>query len=321
MGETHNHSHDHGRLHDRTHHEHAHGQSHLYHHRGRRKSGDASANIAFTFLLNLGFVLIEFIGGALTGSVAILADAVHDLGDCLSLGLAWVLERWSEKARSSEFSYGYGRFSLLAALTSGGIIAAGSLVILFTAIPRLWEPAPAHGLGMLALAILGVVVNGWAALRLARGESASERMLLWHYVEDVLGWVAVLVGAAFIAWKGWNWIDPLLAVGISLFVLWNVIKNLRSTVKLFLQSVPEGFNERDFLRTIRVLPGVREVHDLHIWSIDGNQHILSLHVELDDKNADAMEIKRKIRETAKNLGDYHTTIEIEAPAETCGDKC
>ena len=218
-------------------------------------------------------------------------------------------------------SYGYARLSLLSAFVSGIVIAVGSVVILITAIPRLSSPGTPHGSGMFFLALLGIAVNGWAALRLSRGKTMNEKILVWHYVEDVLGWVAVLIGSIFVALLGWAWVDPLLAVGIACFVLWNIFKGIKSTTKLFLQSVPEDFHEGEFVAAVKKITGVREVHDLHIWSLDGNQHVLSLHVELGDPSADAMTLKMNVREIAAKMGNFHVTIEVEQPSETCQDRC
>lgn len=254
--------------------------------------------------------------------MAILADAVHDAGDCLSLAVAWVLQRLSLQAKNNAFSYGYGRLSLLGALASGIAISLGSIAILFTAIPRLWNPGIPHGQGMMIIAVLGIAFNGLAAFRLLGGKTINERVLVWHFVEDVLGWVAVLVGGACVYFFGWFWVDPVLAILISIFVVFNLARNLRYSARLFLQSVPSGFVLESFREEVKKLNGVADVHDIHSWSLDGNQHILSLHVQIVALGAaEIMQLKAKIREIARAQGDFHLTIEIETQADECGDRC
>ncbi len=302
-------------------HHHGHHGHHHHHQHGGGHSHAAAKNIGFAFFLNASFVVVEIIGGLLTGSVAILADAVHDLGDTISLGLSWLLQKKAGRERTKDFTYGYARLSLLSAFISALVIALGSIVILVAAIPRLTNPGTPHGTGMFFLALLGIFVNGWAALRLSRGETMNEKILLWHYIEDVLGWVAVLVGSLFVALLGWAWVDPLLAIGIACFVLWNIFKGLKSTTKLFLQSAPDGFSENEFTAQVKKITGVKEVHDLHIWSLDGNQHVLSLHIELAMTTVEPSVIKSKVRTIAAQMGHFHLTIELEQPSEQCKDRC
>lgn len=311
--------------HDHGHHQHGggHGHSHGHHHHmhGIGSSADAAAAaFRFTFFLNLAFVVIEVVGGYYSGSLSILADAAHDAGDCLALAMAWFFSRLAQKKRDSHFSYGYGRFSLLGAVVSGTAIFFSSLAILFTSVPKILNPSEPNGLGMLALAVLGVAVNGAAALRLAKGSSVGERILIWHYIEDVLGWVAVLLGGLGVYYLGWNWLDPLLAVFIAIFVLRGVWKNLGHVVPLFLQAVPEEIDLKGLEESIRAHKGVADLHDLHTWSIDGQHHILSVHV-VQSSSGDTVALKTEIREIAAKYGKFHVTIEVEGKSEDCHDVC
>ncbi len=178
---------------------------------------------------------------------------------------------------------------------------------------------------MLGLAVLGVVVNGWAALKLSRGDTHSEKVIRWHFLEDTLGWVAVLVGACLILLFKWYWIDPLLAVGVAFFVMWNVFKNLRSTLKIFLQAKPDNFDEPHFLRTVRTIEGVGGVHDIHVWSLDGQQAIVSMHVVLLGSSEEMLKnmqiVKRKIQEIAREMNNSHVTTEFEFQGDECHDNC
>ncbi len=199
-----------------------------------------SRRIGLVFLLNFGFTIIEFIGGLLTNSTAIMADAVHDLGDSLSLGSAWLLSRWGQKTANNEFTYGYRRLTLFGAFLNSIVLIAGSIWVLTQAIPRLSDPVMPVTEGMLALAILGVTINGFAAYRISKGSTMNEKVLNWHLLEDVLGWVAVLVVSVILQFVDWPILDPLLSVGFTLFILVNVIRNLWATGKIFRVSGLNG---------------------------------------------------------------------------------
>ncbi len=192
------------------------------------------ANLRTAFFLNLVFTLLEIVGGLMTNSIAILSDAVHDLGDTLSLGLAWQLDRVAQRGRDQQFSYGYRRFSLLGAIISTVVLIIGSMFILIEAIPRLFTPEHANAQGMIFFAVLGVVVNGLAALRLRGEKSLNARAIAWHLIEDVLGWVAVLVVSIVLLFTDFYILDPLLSILITIYILYNVLKNLKQTLAVFL---------------------------------------------------------------------------------------
>jgi cobalt-zinc-cadmium efflux system protein len=195
------------------------------------------------FFLNLGFAIVELVGGVLTNSVAILSDALHDFGDSISLGIAWALQKRSAKGRDGRFMYGYKRFSLLGSVFLSGVLLVSSIFIVTEAVKRLADPQPVHAQGMFWLAVAGVVINGIAALRLKKGTTLNERAVMLHLIEDVLGWVAVLVASVvvmFVRHPFTRWLDPALSLGITVWVLWNVGKNLRDTFRILLQGVPEG---------------------------------------------------------------------------------
>ena len=292
-------------------------------HRHSHSHGHAeSQRIGFAFWLNLIFTIIELIGGVLTNSVAILSDAIHDLGDTLAIGFGWLASRMSQRSPNDAYTYGYRRLSLLSALVIGLTLIGGSVVILFNAVPRLWEPQPPHVQGMFWLALLGIAVNGIAALRLRGGHTQNEKVLSWHLIEDVLGWVAVLIASVAIHFTGWNIIDPLLSIGFTLFILYNVVFNLRDTLRLFLQKAPaDGLTET--IRTqLRHLNAVDDVHHLHMWSLDGQHHVLTVHIVLRaELEAGAqLALKQQIHELLEPYALAHTTIEFEFPAETCRDQ-
>lgn len=297
-------------------HQHHHSHSHGHHH-----DQLPSERLGWAFLLNLCFTIIEFIGGVLTNSTAILADAVHDLGDSISLGLAWVLSKLGGRQANHRFTYGYKRLSLVGAFINAVVLIAGSVWVLLEAIPRLWNPTMPIAEGMIGLAILGIAVNGFAAYKLSAGQTMNERVINWHLLEDVLGWVAVLVVAIVLMFVNWPILDPLLSIAFTLFILLNVIRNLWATIKLFIQANPDPALYQDVETVLAQLPDVSDIHHLHFWSLDGESHVLTAHlvVKRDLTAAEYSELKQLIDQ---RLADYklsHTTIELEFPSENCRD--
>jgi len=276
-------------------------------------------NIKVAFFLNFFFTIIEFVGGLMTNSVAILSDAVHDLGDSFSLGISWYFQRVSKKPSTKEYTYGYKRFSLLGAVVNSVVLLVGSVVILMNAIPRLFHPEQPDVKGMLLLAVLGVVVNGLAVLRLRKGSSINERVVSLHLLEDVLGWITVLLGAVVMYFVDAPIIDPLLSVGISLFILYNVYRNIRQSLHIILQGSPAAVDMEEVKRSIVTMDSVRSVHDLHAWSVDGQYNVLTIHVLLQRAQpmAELRPLKAEIRDTLLKLGVQHSTIEFEIPDEDC----
>lgn len=295
------------------------GQGHSHHHHHHPDPGQQ--RIAWAFALNLGFTVIEFIGGMLTNSTAIMADAVHDLGDCLAIGLAWLLHRLGQRSASDSFTYGYRRLSLLGALINGLILIGGSAWVLSTAIPRLFDPVMPVAEGMLGLAVLGVAVNGYAAYRLSAGKSLNERVLNWHLIEDVLGWVAVLIVSLVLMVVDWPILDPLLSVAFSAFILVNVCRSVYQTLLLFVQAVPDRQLHQQILQRLRGLAEVDDAHHVHLWSLDGEHHVLTAHLVLDRAQAAAEQslFKQRIATELAEFGLAHTTIELEFPDEQCRD--
>jgi cobalt-zinc-cadmium efflux system protein len=291
---------------------------------GEHHSGHlAVSNIKTAFFLNLSFTLIEIIGGVLTNSVAIISDALHDLGDSLSLGLAWYFQRVSSKKGDKQFTYGYKRFSLLGAVINSLVLVMGSMFVLFETIPRLFKPENAVAEGMFILALLGIVVNGAAVYRLKKGKTLNEKVVSLHLWEDVLGWGAVLIGSIVMIFTELPIIDPILSVIITLYVLYNVFKNLKNSFRIFLQGVPDHINMETIKSQIIKLPGVAGVHDIHIWSLDGDYNIMTIHLIV-NKNLnfpDIHHLKQRIRNLLQDVKIQHITIEVETGDETCGLEC
>ena len=285
---------------------------HHHHHHGIK-------NIKIAFFLNLAFTILEVIGGLYLNSVAILSDAVHDLGDSLSLGTSWFLQSKSNKKADKKFSFGYKRLSLLGALINGVILVGGSIYIIYEGIIRITHPEPSHAEGMMYFAFLGVAVNGYAAWKVSTGKSMNEKVLSWHLLEDMLGWVAILIVSIVMQFTDNMYLDPILSLVITSYILFNVFRRLNETLYLFLQGNPSEIDvvklESDILETENVL----SLHHLHSWSLDGEHHVFSVHVVIE--NVVSLEQLRAVQKSLDELiEDYpfdHHAIQIELEGDHC----
>ena len=285
---------------------------HHHHHHG-------SKNIKIAFFLNFAFTILEVIGGLYLNSVAILSDAVHDLGDSLSLGTSWFLQSKSNKKADKKFTFGYKRLSLLGALINGVILVGGSIYIIYEGIIRITHPEPSHAEGMMYFAFLGVAVNGYAAWKVSTGKSMNEKVLSWHLLEDMLGWVAILIVSIVMQFTDNMYLDPILSLVITSYILFNVFRRLNETLYLFLQGNPSEIDavklESDILETENVL----SLHHLHSWSLDGEHHVFSVHVVIE--NVVSLEQLRAVQKSLDELiEDYpfdHHAIQIELEGDHC----
>jgi cobalt-zinc-cadmium efflux system protein len=287
----------------------------------RHSSEKTISSIRIAFFLNISFTVIEIVGGYWTNSLAILSDALHDLGDSFSLGLSWYLEKFSLRPRDEKFSYGYRRFSLLAALINLTVLLLGSILIIMEAVPRLVHPEHSNARGMVGIAIVGILVNGLAILRLRQSSKAlSIRTVMLHLLEDVLGWTAVLLVGIVLIFRDVHILDPLLSLLIIVYVLINLTQNLKKTFRLLLQGVPEDFSLTSLENEICKINGILSVHHTHAWSLDGEHHILTTHavISAHSNKKDIMRIKKEVRNISLLRDIEHVTIEIEFEDEKCG---
>lgn len=290
--------------------------SHNHHH-------PASKNIKIAFFLNVSFTIVELIGGLLTNSVAIMSDALHDFGDSISLWWAWFLENYARKKRTNTFSYGYKRFSLLGAFINAVILFVGSLFILSEALPRLFAPQDANAEGMLLLAIFGIIMNGIAVYKTAKGRTMNEKVVSLHLLEDVLGWIAVFLVSIIMMLTDLPILDPLLSILITCYILRWVIKNLKATTLLFLQATPSNLDINHVENILKNQSSIQDVHDTHVWSLDGETHILSTHIVIkkDASKKDIQTIKQQSKQALKKIGIRHSTLELEFEDEQCQGNC
>lgn len=290
------------------------GQNHNHFHHHHE-----SSNIKTAFFLNFAFTIIEFIGGFLTNSVAIMTDAIHDLGDTFSIGMSWYLEKYSKKKRTSDYSYGYTRFSLLSALINVNILLIGSIIVAKESIERLLKPEEVNPEGMIALSILGIIVNGAAVFKMKNAHSLNEKVIFLHLLEDVLGWVAILTGSVVMYFKNIPILDPILSLLIATYIIYGAIKNLKTTSNVFLQGVPKNIDVEKIKKKIELNPDVLDIHDIHVWSLDGDYHVLSAHILVSNNlSSEAIiELKSKIHKQMAEEKIPHATLEIEYEGESC----
>jgi len=279
----------------------------------------SSNGIKTVFFLNLFFSIAEFIGGFLTNSVSILSDALHDLGDSISIGLAWYLEKKSKQPPTNKFSFGYRRFSVLGAFINSVILIVGSIFVIREAFERIIQPEQINTKGMILFAILGIIVNGVAVLKLKSGSSINEKMVTWHLIEDLLGWIVVLIVSIVLIFHPIFILDAILSILITLFILYNVAKRLKETFYIFLQGVPNDINIDIIEKEIQNIDNIKHLKHLHIWTMDGEKHVFSAHVhlkELSNMNQ-LIKIKSDIRSVLTKYKFDHYTIETEFEEELC----
>jgi cobalt-zinc-cadmium efflux system protein len=279
-------------------------------------------NIRWAVFLNVTFTIIELIGGLLTNSLAILSDALHDLGDSVALITSLIAEKKAKKPADLKRTYGYQRLSLFSAVFTTIILITGSFFIISEAIPRLFHPETPDASGMMIIAIIGILANGAGMLKLRTGRSQSEKIISWHLLEDVLGWVAIFIAGVVIYFWDFPIIDPILTLGITAFVLWGVTRNLRDTLNIFMQGVPRNMDINKVKKELEKLNGVLGVHDIHIWSLEGETNIFSGHVVVED---DIMNEPEKTREEIKKVLSRHhiehSTVEMESRHYCSGIEC
>lgn len=272
-------------------------------------------NLKLAFWLNLGFSLLEFAGGLYSGSMAILSDALHDFGDAIAIGSAYYLERFSRKATSNTFTYGYRRFSLLSAVLNNTILLLGSCFIVYKSIPMLANPGEVKSEAMFVFAVIGLAVNGFAMYKLSdHGGHLNQKTVFLHLMEDVLGWAAILVGSVFIYFFGWYILDPILSLLIAGFILFNAAKNLKATYRILMQAVPEGIDVSAVKREIQFVGSVTEVENMQIWSMDGDHTLATVHIAVTGITSieEAESTKATIREVLKAHSIHECTIEISS---------
>ena len=277
-------------------------------HHHHKKAGE---NLAFVFFMNLTFNIIVILGGLATNSMAILADCIHDMSDTISIALAWALEKVAQKDSTDKYSYGYQRFSILGAVIISVFVIVMAFVILSEAIPRLFSPEGVDAGGMLIVAIVGLVFKSISVHRLHKGETFNEKAILFHQLGDVFEWVAILILSLILMfWDGAPYLDPFVSIGIALWLIFNLGRNLYKSIEVLLQKTPDNFDVDDFKSQILAIEGVLQIEDFHIWSLDGIDSVMTLKVDV-DFDRDVEGIKKEIYTISNRYHVVDITIEFD----------
>ena len=271
-------------------------------------------NILIAFLLNLSFSILEFFGGIITNSYAIISDSIHDIGDAISIGISYILEKISKRKPDNNYTFGYLRYSVLGGLITTVILMVGSILVIYHSIFRIINPEVVDYSKMIIFAIFGVIINFIAAYVTHRGDSFNQKSVNLHMLEDVLGWVVVLIGSIIIKFTNLSIIDPIMSIGVSIFILVHASKNFLEILNLFLEKTPNDININELKKHLLEIEGVIDVHHIHVWSMDGSENFATMHVVTDDSNK---KIKCDIRQKLKEHEISHITIELETEKEKC----
>lgn len=274
-------------------------------------------SILIAFLLNLAFSVFELVGGIFTGSVAILSDAIHDIGDAVSIGLSYFLEKISHKRPDENYTFGYARYSALSSAITTLILIIGSVIVMINAVKRLITPTEIHYDGMIVFALVGILVNCSAAFFTREGKSLSQKSVNLHMLEDALGWIVVFIGAIVMRFTDFARIDPILSIVMSAFILVNAVRLMKDTLEVFLEKTPQGIDVHEIQHQVAEIPGVLDVHHVHIWTLDGHTHCATMHIVTD---APHHPLKETIREKLHELTISHATLEFEEEGVPCHDQ-
>ncbi|KAA5538387.1 cation diffusion facilitator family transporter [Paenimyroides baculatum] len=281
------------------------------------KTGNkTNKQLSLAFFLNLFFAVIELVGGILTNSTAIIADAFHDFMDAVAIGIAVYMDKFSKKPASLTFTYGYRRFALLSAIIMSAILLVGAAFMLYNGFIFINKPREINSLGMLGLAVLGITVNGFAFLRIKKGNEhehhhahtshdANSKAIMLHLLEDVLGWIAVLLGAIVMYFTNWYWIDSVLTIAIALFIAYNALRNLYDTFAVLLQAVPKEIDLQKLTTELSQINHITKINDLKVWSMDGQQHIATLKIQVNTANVEELIVLNEQLHTL--LNNYKVT--------------
>lgn len=278
--------------------------------------------ILISFLLNFSFTIIEFIGGIITNSVALFSDSIHDLGDSISMGIAIFLEKKSKKKPDETYTYGYQRFSLLGALISSIILIVGSTIIVVEAVKRLINPETVNSELLIYFAIFGVIVNGFAAFNTSKGKSMNEKVISLHLLEDVLGWVTLLIGAIVMHFTQIIALDAVLSIAFTVYIVYHVFRNMKKIFQILLERVPNEFDIYTIKTKLLQVEHIIDIHHIHLWTLEGSVPLLTLHVLLED-NLDQetiSEVQNKMSFILEEIGIKHTTLQIEFSKTDCKDE-
>ena len=280
----------------------------------------SSRNMTIAFLLNFSFAIIEFIFGLLFHSSAVLADAIHDTGDALAIGLSTLFEKISTKKEDRNYTLGYKRYSLLGALLTSVILLIGSTLVIVENVPKLFAPEKVNYDGMLILGIVAIVVNTAASRVVSHGHSHNEFILSLHFLEDILGWLAVVGVSIILRFTDWYFLDPLLSLIIAGFILSKALPKFWENIQIFLDHVPSDVDLSQLYQEIAALENVRAITQLNVWTTDGLEKYAMLHICLEDPNLLA-ETQAVLRQKLLAYGIAKVTIQTDESLQEHQEYC
>ena len=271
-------------------------------------------NILIAFILNISFSIFELIGGFLTSSVAIISDSIHDAADALTIAVSYFLERKSNKKSDNNYTFGYRRYSVIGAFITTTILLIGSTLVIYNSFIRLLDPVKINYNGMILIAIIGFLINYLAAYFTKDSDSLNTKSVNLHMLEDVFGWIVVLIGSVIIKFTNFYYIDSIMSIGISIFLIIESIKNLKEILNLILEKTPKGINIKEIENKVKEINEIKDVHHIHVWSLDGEKNYATMHI-VSNKN-----VKEEVRIKLKELKIDNVTIETEEENEICSHK-
>ena len=274
----------------------------------------SSQKMMIAFLLNLSFAIIEVIFGLAFNSSAVLADSVHDTGDALAIGLSTLLEKISNKKEDSRYTLGYKRYSLLGAILTSVILIVGSLLVLWENVPKVFAPEPVDYNGMLVLGIVAILVNLAASKVVSHGHSHNESILSLHFLEDILGWLAVILVSIVLRFTDWYFLDPLLSILISGFILSQALPKFWDNIKILLDHVPSDIDLGQLYQELGSLDNVQAIAQLNVWTTDGIDKYAMIHICIDDIEK-SQQTRQAIHQLVKTYGIVSATIECDGSME------
>lgn len=282
-------------------HNHSHSHSHSH--------SDGVSNVTMAFLLNFGFSILELFGGIITGSTAILSDAVHDFGDSIALALSYIFEKIGKKESNEKYTYGYKRLSLIGAFINIIVLSVGTIFVFKEAIQSLANPTAVKAEGMLLLAVIGIIINGASVFRMKGSKKILDKTVMMHLMEDLLGWVAVLVVSIVIYFTNWYILDPILSLGICVVIGRNIYFNLKTAIMIIMQRVPDEELYEEIKDHIIEMEEIEKIEKLNMWTMDGEMHVVTASIKVSE-NANRSEVLNKIKEMLNHEGIKESTIEV-----------
>ena len=274
-------------------------------------------NILIAFLLNLFFSIIELFGGIFTNSISIISDSIHDFGDSLSIGISYILEKKSKKKPDNIYTFGYMRYSIVGAIITNTILIVGSIFVIINGIKRIINPVTINYDGMLLLSIFGILVNILAFYFTKDGHNHNEKSINLHMLEDVFSWLIVLIGSIVIKYTNLYIIDSILSICLAIYIMLHAFNSYKEILDIFLEKIPNNINIEELKKIILKIKNVKDVHHIHIWTIDGINNYATMHIVTDSKDYNSL--KKEIKDKLKEKNISHVTLEIEDEIDKCDE--